>query len=306
MELFLWIVDFRMYQVIQAIHTYFSTYLLTFPSNRTTIHVVPKFCGRPICRSTVQNARSGFRRKQLFRLYPASQLLRLGFPGFSSESGLANIYLGFRFSFQSLLPTSSLPHPSVSPSPSPSQSPCGQGRRRRGRARRLRPASSSSSSPPPPLPLASRRAGHARTARSRREALPGRGATVPIPGHGVAQAAEPVAAGVAAPQWCLLPLLCVCSCATGNPSCPCWRSRAPSADPTPGGGALLPRGDARQRQQRRLRGRRGKLPALLSLALTFSILMKLTSRSIDLVCANMPPNWPREKSSGSLALFSTS
>ena len=187
-----------MYQVIQAIHTYFSTYLLTFPSNRTTIHVVPKFCGRPICRSTVQNARSGFRRKQLFRLYPASQLLRLGFPGFSSESGLANIYLGFRFSFQSLLPTSSLPHPSVSPSPSPSQSPCGQGRRRRGQARRLRPASSSC--PPPPLPLASRRAGRARTARSRREALPGRGATVPIPGHGVAQAAEPVAAGVAAPQ----------------------------------------------------------------------------------------------------------
>ena len=185
-----------MYQVIQAIHTYFSTYLLTFPSNRTTIHVVPKFCGRPICRSTVQNARSGFRRKQLFRLYPASQLLRLGFPGFSSESGLANIYLGFRFSFQSLLPTSSLPHPSVSPSPS--QTPCGQGRRRRGRARRLRPASSSC--PSPPLPLASRRAGHARTARSRREALPGRGATVPIPGHGVAQAAEPVAAGVAAPQ----------------------------------------------------------------------------------------------------------
>ena len=203
-----------MYQVIQAIHTYFSTYLLTFPSNRTTIHVVPKFCGRPICRSTVQNARSGFRRKQLFRLYPASQLLRLGFPGFSSESGLANIYLGFRFSFQVLLPASSLPHPSVSPShsqsprpsslphpsvsPSPSQTPRGQGRRRRGRAQRLRPASSSC--PPPPLPLASCRAGRARTARSRSEVLPGRGPAVPVPGHGAAQAGEPVAAGVAAPR----------------------------------------------------------------------------------------------------------
>ena len=262
--------------------------------------------------------RSGFRRRQLLLLYPASQLLRLGFPGFSSESGLANIYLGFRFSFQVLLPASSLPHPSVSPSPSqsprpsslphpsvsPSQTPRGQGRRRRGRARRLRPASSSC--PSPPLPLASRRAGRARTVRSRSEALPGRGAAVPVPGHGAAQAGEPVAAGVAAPRWCLLPLLYVCSCATGNPSCPCWRSRAPSADPTPGGGALLPRGDARQRRQRRLRGRRGKLPALLSLALTFSILMKLTSRSIDLVCANMAPNWPREKSSRSLALFSRS
>jgi len=37
------------------------------------------------------------RRKQLLLLYPASQLPRLGFPVFPSESGLPNIYLGFRF-----------------------------------------------------------------------------------------------------------------------------------------------------------------------------------------------------------------
>ncbi|CAD6333264.1 unnamed protein product [Miscanthus lutarioriparius] len=80
---------------------------------------------------------------------------------------------------------------------------------------------------------------------------------VPVRGHGAARLGPLVAAGVAAPRRCLLPMLRMCSCATGNPSCLCWTSRPPSADPTPGGGALLSHGDARRRQQRWLRGRRG-------------------------------------------------
>jgi hypothetical protein len=41
---------------------------------------------------------------------------------------------------------------------------------------------------------------------------------------------------------------------------------------------------------------------LSSLLPSFSILINLIPRSIDLVCANMAPNWPREKGSRSLAL----
>ncbi|XP_066373249.1 uncharacterized protein [Miscanthus floridulus] len=66
---------------------------------------------------------------------------------FSSESGEPHIYYGLRFSFQILLPPSSL-SPWVSPSPSRR----GHGRRRR--ARRRRPPSSSSAALPR-LPLTS-------------------------------------------------------------------------------------------------------------------------------------------------------
>jgi hypothetical protein len=66
-----------------------------------------------------------------------------------------------------------------------------------------------------------------------------------------------VAAAVACPRRCLLPLIRVCSCAsgaTGNPSSLYYGSPRLSFDPIPGGGALLRCGRAHQLQQRRLPG----------------------------------------------------
>ena len=104
--------------------------------------------------------------------------------------------------------------------------------------------------PPPPLPLASRRALKAPGAGGARRRPQATAQHRPSSATTRRKWAPPAATDVAALRRSLLsfpPLLRVCSCATVNPSCLCCRSRSPSADLAPGGGALLPCGDARRR-----------------------------------------------------------